>query len=122
LLRLNERYILLQPNQKEHIMVNVTLGHKVECSIIYLDQNGNPMLTAPKPDSPPAWTNGNPAVDTLAIAADGSTCEISTVATGADTVNLTLVVGGASFSASLSLTIQAVPQVLTSIAIGATVS
>lgn len=103
-------------------MISVNVGHQVACTIIYLDQNGNPMLTTPTPDAPPAWTNGNTAVDTLTVAADGLTCQINALTVGSDTVSLSLAVGGKSFSASLSLAVQAAPQVLTSIAIGTTVS
>lgn len=102
--------------------VNVSVGHKVDCSIIYLDQNGNPMLTPVTPDSPPNWSNAVPTVDSLVAAQNGLTCELTALSSGADTVNLSLAVGGKVFTALLQISVQGVPQVLTSIAIGATVS
>ena len=103
-------------------MVDVTVGHTLNCSISFLDQNGNPMLTTPTPDSPPVWAGANPAVETVKPSADGLTAEVDTVAVGTDTVSLTVVVGGQTFTASLAVSVDAVPQVLTSVAINAVVS
>ena len=102
-------------------MVDVTVGHQIACSISYLDQNGNPMLTNPTPDSPPVWSNTTAATETIVAAADGLTCQATTVAVGTDVISVTDIVGGASFSATLAVNVTAVPQVLTSIAINATV-
>ena len=102
--------------------VNVSIGHTVNMSISYLDQNGNPMLTPPTPDSPPTWADTNSAAATLTVSGDGMTAADAAVAVGVDTVNLTVVVGGQSFSASLDVNVQAAPQVLTSVAIASTVS
>lgn len=103
-------------------MLQVNAGHSVDCSIVYLDQNGNPMLTAPASDSPPAWTNAPsaPGIDTLTVSPDGSSAVLATNAAdaaGSDTVSLVVVVGGKSFAASLGIAISAAPQVLTSVAI-----
>ncbi len=100
----------------------VTIGHTIELAIAYLDQNGNPMLTTPTPDAPPTWTNTTPATETLKVAPDGLSAEADPVAAGTDVVNLSLVVGGATFSASLSVEVDPAPQVLTSVNISATVS
>lgn len=102
-------------------MTDVTLGHSIALSIEYLDQNGNPMLTPVTPDAPPAWANSTPATETLTVAPDGNTATANTVAVGTDVISLALKVAGADFSATLGVNVTAVPQVLTSIAIGAAV-
>jgi hypothetical protein len=104
-------------------MTDVTVGHTVIDTILFLDQNGNPMLVSPVPDSPPTWTKMAPdTTDTLAVSADGLTATILALAEGADTINLTVVVAGTSYAAKQDLNITAVPQVLTSVAIQATVN
>ena len=104
-------------------MLPVNVGHSVDSSIIYLDQNGNPMLTPVTPDSPPTWTNApNPAgIDTLTVSADGSTSVLAATAVGTDTLTLTVVVGGKTFTASEQITISAAPQVLSGVQISSAV-
>ena len=102
--------------------ITLSIGHSAALNIVYLDQNGNPMLVTPTPDSPPAWTNSAPAVDTPAVGPGGLTATDTAVAAGTDTVNLSVVVGGKSFAASLGVTVSPAPQVLTSVAIAADVS
>lgn len=114
---------------KDTLMLNVTVGHSAALSIVYLDQNGNPMLTTPTPDpaTPPAtnptWTDAPSAagVDTLTSNADG-TATLAALAPGSDNVSVTVTVGGVAFSASLAVAVAAPPQVLTSIAINSVVS
>lgn len=106
--------------------LQITAGHSVDAAIGYLDQNGHPMLVAPTPDSPPAWTNAPsaPGIDTLTASADGSTAVLATNAADADssdTLSVTVSVGGHSFSASLAIAISSAPQVLTSVVINGTV-
>ena len=102
--------------------VIVTVGHTVSFELVFLDQNGNPMLTTPVPDAPPTWTDTTPATGTLTVAPSGlSASEIANVV-GSDTVNVALAVGGTSFAGTIDLTVQAVPQVLTSVQIAATVA
>lgn len=105
-------------------MLDVTVGHAVDCAIVYLDQNGNPMLVQPVPDRPPAWShNPNPAgCDSLTPSADGTTAVVNALAVGQDSVGLSLIVSGATFTASLQLNIAAAPQVLTSVGISTTVN
>src|SRR5271155_987433 len=44
--------------------VMVSIGHQVQASIEYLDQNNNPMQTTPVPDAPPSWVDAqSPAGD-----------------------------------------------------------
>ncbi len=100
-------------------MIEVTVGHQIVATISYLDQNGNPMLTQPTPDSAPVWTNSTPATETLVAAADGSSATATTVAAGTDTISLSVIVGGQTFAATLSVQVDAPPQVLTSVAIDA---
>jgi hypothetical protein len=102
--------------------VIVTQGHTVSFALVFLDQNGNPMLTTPVPDAPPAWTDTTPATGTLTVAPSGLTSSEIANVVGSDTVNVSLAVGGTSFAATVDLTVQAVPQVLTSVEIAATVS
>lgn len=97
--------------------VTVSVGHTVDFALVFLDQNGNPMLVTPTPDTPPTWTDTTPATGTLTPAASGLTAQESALAVGTDTVSVTLTVGGVSFSASIDLTVQAAPQVLTSVQI-----
>jgi len=103
-------------------MTTVTVGHTIALAIAYLDQNGNPMLTTPTPDAAPQWSNTTPATETLVAAADGNSAVATAVAAGNDVINLALAVGGKQFTATLAVTVAAVPQVLTSIAIVPTVS
>jgi hypothetical protein len=100
----------------------VNVGHDIALSIVYLDQNGNPMQTTQTPDSTPSWSNTASSVETLTVAANGLTADTAALAVGSDTVNLTVVVGGKTFTASLSVNVTPAPQVLTSIQIAAVVS
>jgi len=113
----------LHPHWRICLMIQVNVGHSVDCSIEYLDQNNNPMLTTPIPDSPPTWTDtpATPPVDTFTVAPGGLTAVLAATAPGADTVNLSVTVGGQTFTATLGVAISAVPQVLTSVQIQGTV-
>lgn len=107
------------PTMADAITVNI--GHAVNMSIVFLDQNGNPMLTAPTPDAAPTWTDSTPATGTLVPAADGLSAVETAVAAGADVVTLSLTIGGTAFTATLPITVAAVAQVLTSVDIIAAV-
>jgi len=102
--------------------VTVSVGHTVSFALAFLDQHGNPMLTTPAPDAPPVWTDTTSATGTLSAAPSGLTAQEIAVAVGTDTVSVALAVGGVAFSASIDLTVQAEPQVLTSVGILATVA
>lgn len=99
--------------------VTVSVGHTVNCSLVFLDQNGNPMLVAPSPDSPPSWSNSTPATETLSPG--GLTASALALAVGGDTISVSVSVGGVSFGATLGVTVTPAPQVLTSVSIAATV-
>ncbi len=103
-------------------ITTVSVGHKIEMTIAFLDQNGQPMLTEPTPDAPPVWTNGAPSIDALVVSSDGLTAEDDAEAAGSDTVNLSLAVGGVAFSATLPVVVTPAAQVLTSVAIVPTVT
>jgi len=101
-------------------MVTVTIGHKLGLAIGFLDQNGNPMLTPVNPDTTPVWTNSDPSVESLTPAADGLSAEADALAAGSDVISLDLQVGGQDFPATLAVTVEAEPQILTSVVINAT--
>jgi hypothetical protein len=113
--------VIIPPNRKVTVMEEVTVGHIVDLAIKYLDARGNPMKTTPTPDAPPTWTDTTPATDTLVAAPDGSTAKATTIAPGTDTINMSVVVGGNTYTAALNLVVDDLPQVLTSVAIVATV-
>lgn len=118
----NNVAVQLEQGRLIYMATNVTIGHEIDCAISYLDAIGNPMVTAPTPDAPPAWSDTTPGVLTLTAAPDGSTCVAKAVAAGSDTINLSVTVGGKPFTASLAVAVSAAPQVLTSVAIVPTVN
>lgn len=95
----------------------VTIGHKLRMSIAFLDQNGNPMLTQPSLDAIPTWLNADPNVEALTVSGDGLSATGTPVSPGNDTVSLSVSSGGATFSATLAVEVDAAPQVLTSVEI-----
>jgi hypothetical protein len=111
--------IILTPNQELNMATVVNVGHKVNLSVLFFDQNGNPMLTAPTPDSV-AWANSNAAAETLV--SSGTTAVATAIAPGTDQISLEVVVAGATFSATLAVEVDAAAQVLTSVSIEAVVS
>lgn len=102
---------------------SLQVGQTVPLSIAFLDQNGQPMITQPTPDSPPSWTNNMPNIETLTVADGGMSATLAALAEGSDTVTLSLTVGGQAFSATLAVTVSAEApppppeQVLTNIGI-----
>jgi hypothetical protein len=100
----------------------VTAGHDIDCTIEYLDQNGNPMLAVQTPDAPPAWINVTSGVLALTPSADGLTCVAHAITAGTDSIHLSVTVGGNVFKASLAVTVEVAPQVLTGVAITSTVN
>ena len=104
-------------------MLETTVGHQVLCTINYLDTKGNPMLVPPATDAPPGWTNApsDPGDDTMTPAAEGSSALVVTQAPGTDTISAALAVSGTAYNGSLSLVVDAAPQVLGSIEVVGTV-
>ncbi len=96
--------------------LTLEVGQTNALSITVLDTNGQP-ITNPTFDTPPAWTNTTPATETLATAADDLTSTLTAAAVGTDVVNLSVTIGGATFTASLDVTVTAVPQVPASVEI-----
>jgi hypothetical protein len=114
--------IVLTRNQELIAMTDVTLGHTITFGISYLDQVGNPMIVTPVPSAPATWTNTTPSTETLVVDPTGNSAVATTLAVGTDVVNLSVMVGGTTFMATIGVNVTAVPQVLTSVAISATVS
>jgi hypothetical protein len=112
-----------EPYEERNIYMDaqVSLGHVINCELSFLDQNGNPMLTQPKPDTPPAWTQLTPAVETLVASADGLQAVLTPLTVGVDTVTANLIVAGVKFQATLNVAVTPVAQVLTSVEIKSTV-
>jgi hypothetical protein len=97
--------------------ISVSVGHTVNCSLEYIDQNGNPMLTTPTPDAAPTWSDTDASSETLTAAPGGLTASALAIAAGSDVISVSLSVGGVAFSATLPVTVSAAPQVLTSVEI-----
>lgn len=114
--------IILYPNRKAQLMGTVTVGHQVNFTITYLDQNGNPMLTPVTPDAAPSWSDVGANAAGFTQAADGSSAQLVASVAGQDTVSVSVTVGGKKFSASDLITDQPAPQVLTSVAINEVVN
>lgn len=114
--------VKLIPHGVVHMAVTLSVGHTLTETIAFLDQSGNPMLVTPTPDSPPSWSDTNSAVETLSVSPDGLSFSGPAIAAGTDVVNLTVIVGGVSFSAVENVTVTPAPQVLTSVAIVSAVS
>lgn len=100
--------------------IALTVGHTASFTLLFLDANGNPMLTTPTPDTPPVWTDSTPATGTLT--SNGLTASEIAIAAGSDTVSVALSVGGVAFTASQVLTVSAAAQVLTSVQIETSVA
>ena len=116
--------VLILAHQGHRLMtapITLNVGHSAALSIEYLDQNNNP-LPAPVPDSPPVWSNVALTTATLTVGPGGQTATEAAIAAGTDTVNLSVVVGGKTFTTLLGVTVQPAPPVLTSIQINAVVS
>lgn len=104
-------------------MTTVTVGHQIDYSFIYVDTNGNPMLTPVTPDLPPVWADvpATPPVDTFTPSVDGTTAVLMATGAGTDSVTVTVIVSGVTYTASDAVTISAAPQVLGGVQIVATV-
>lgn len=122
LLTVNGVSIFLQPEETTHMAVKLSLGHTLSLSLAYTDQHGNPMLTKVDPDGPPQWSDTTPATETLTVAADSMSATGTPLVAGSDTVNVSVVVGGQTFTASLDVTVIPEAQVVSGVAINATVS
>ena len=93
----------------------LTVGHTASLAFVYLDQDGNPMLTAPVPDKAPEWTQSNASAATLTPSSDGVTASEKGIAAGTDVVTVSVVVDGVEFAAQGTFNVSAAPQKLTSI-------
>lgn len=120
--RVIERRILIPNGETIMNPVTLSIGHAAALSLVFLDQNGNPMQAAQAPDAPPAWADDTPATATLVVGPGGLTATETAVAAGNDNVSVSLAVGGVQFKASLGIIVSPAPQVLTSVEIAASVS
>ena len=105
-----------------HVATSLNVGQTVPLSISYLDQNGQPMVPTPTPDSPAAWSQLDPTIQDLIAAQDGNTATATGLKAGSDTLQLTVIVGGQTFVATMDAVVNAVvpAQTLTSVNIVAT--
>lgn len=97
-------------------MTSLTTGQTLPLSIEFDDATGAAMPPSVT-DSPPVWTSGDPTIATVAAAADGLTALLTPVAVGGVVVTLVVLVAGVSFQASLTVAVNAVAPVLTSVKI-----
>lgn len=107
---------------KIHMSTAANVGQNILFAIQQFDTAGVPMPTPDAYDSSPVWSNTNPAAETITAAPDGLTATGSVIGAGDDTVTVTVIVGGVSFTASESVVASAVVPKLGSIGIVATVS
>jgi len=86
------------------------------------DTNGNPMQ-AQVPITSSTWTDApaTPPVDTFTVAAGGATAVLQASAAGSDTVTVSAVINGVTYTATDQVLISAAPQVLGGIQIVANV-
>ena len=114
--------VQLIPNGGIHMSYTLDVGKTENLAIEFLDQNDQPMVATPKPDSPAAWSQLDPSIQALIAAADGNTATATGLAAGSDTIQLTVIVGGQTFVATMDAVVNAaVPtQTLTSVGIIAT--
>lgn len=92
--------VLLDPKGTTYLMSNLRLDQLNNLSIEAVDANGNPVPAAIESAT---WSNSNDAAATLA--ATDATAVLTPVALGETTVSVTAVVGGQSFSASITVTV-----------------
>jgi hypothetical protein len=117
ILRVGRKFVVLNPRRITHMATSLQVGQSLPLSIMFSDQNGSPMNVTPVPDSPPTWTNTTAATGGITPSADGLSASYAGVAAGTDTINLSVVVGGKTFAASIAVTVAAAAQVLTSVEI-----
>lgn len=96
----------LSPRETIHMAFALNVGQTIDFSIRYLDTTGVEMTTPPKADSTPSWGNLHPDIETLTASGDGLTATATGVAAGTDTIQVSLSVGGQSFTATLDGTVS----------------
>ena len=103
----------LVPYWRNKMTDNVTVGHQINYSFVEVDTSGNPMLT-PVPVTSSSWANtpATPPVDNFTVAAGGATAVLQAIAAGSDTVTVTAVINGVTYTATDQVIIAAPPQVL----------
>jgi hypothetical protein len=120
-LRVGNVAVELIPNGVIHMDFTLDVGKAENLSIEVLDQNGQPIAN-PVFDAPPAWSQADATIGDLAASQDGLTAVETGLKAGTDTVQVDAVIGGITFTATATATINAVvpAQTPTSINIVAT--
>lgn len=88
----------LIPHMRIVMDISKKVGDTVAFGIKFVAADGTE-VTGIKPDSAPAWSDSNSAVETITESADGLTAGGPVIAAGTDTVKVDLMVGGVPFSA-----------------------
>jgi hypothetical protein len=120
-LRVGNVAVELIPHGVIHMDFTLDVGKAENLSIEVLDQNGQPIAN-PVFDAPPAWSQADATVGDLAASQDGFTAVETGLKAGTDTVQVDAKIGGTTFTATATATINAVvpTQTPTSINIVAT--
>ncbi len=82
------------------------VGQSITLTIGVVDQTGLP-LAGVLPDSPPQWSQVNPAAESLTVAGDGMSAVALGLAPGTDTVQAQATFGSKLFTATIVMTIDA---------------
>ena len=104
--------------------VPLSVGHTANMSLVFTDQNGNPMLVQPTPDASPVteWSDvpGSPPIGALVAAGNAATELAENV--GTDVVSVTTFVGGTPYTGQVALAVSPAPQQLTGVTIAVKVT
>lgn len=101
--------VLLIPNMEIFMATNIHIDQIDTITIQPVDAAGNPVAGVVY-DSPPVWTNSNPAAATNVVSADGTSNVVTPVASAigqTTTIGVTAIVSGVTFTASNDYTIIA---------------
>jgi hypothetical protein len=115
----------LLPNQENRMSsTGAQVGQTITITATFVDNTpqANPMVPQPTPDSTPTWAQAAPSVESLVVAANGMSAVATVLTPGADTITFTAIVGGVTYTATLSVNDVAAPQVLGGVTLAAVVS
>ena len=104
--------------------VTVVVGHMSLALTQSWIKTARPMLVQPPLDSPAVWTDTprRQALTPTPCRRTAPRTSVTAVAAGADTVGLSVTIGGNTFTDSLLITIAAAPQVASGVVINSVVS
>lgn len=99
--------VLLNPHRETFVMSQLHVDQTVTLSLIAVDSAGTQVPF--KPDAPPVWTNSDESVATSAVSPDGLTDTLTPTDAvgGVTTVNVSVLIGGVPFSATVDETVVA---------------